>query len=150
MSQSISHILLHVIFSTKKREPLILPEIIEELHSYISAIARENDSQVYEIGGIEDHVHLLISLPRTLSVSKLVEEIKRGSSKWMKTKGSRYINFAWQRGYGVFSIGQSGYENLRQYIQKQKEHHQKFTFQEEYRNFLKKYCIAYDEKYVWD
>jgi REP element-mobilizing transposase RayT len=105
---------------------------------------------MHEIGGIEDHVHLLVSLPRTLPLSKLVEEIKKSSSKWIKTKGNLYSNFAWQSGYGAFSIGQSGYDDLRKYIQTQKEHHKKVTFQDEYRAFLKKYCIAYDEKYLWD
>ena len=129
---------------------MILPEITQELYSYIAGIARAQESQIHEIGGIEDHVHLLISLPRTRTVSKLIEEIKKGSSKWIKTKGSLYTNFAWQDGYGAFSIGQSTYENLRKYTQTQKDHHKSISFQDEYRTFLKKYCIAYDEKYLWD
>jgi putative transposase len=95
-------------------------------------------------------VHLLVSLPRTLPLSKLIEDIKKGSSKWIKTKGNLYADFAWQNGYGAFSIGQSTYEDLRKYIQTQKEHHKNISFQDEYRAFLKKYRIAYEEKYVWD
>ncbi|MDP1879693.1 MAG: IS200/IS605 family transposase [Parachlamydiaceae bacterium] len=150
MAQSLSNILIHIIFSTKNRQPMIFPEIMKELHSYMVGIAQACNAQVHEIGGIEDHVHLLISLPRILPISKLIEEIKKSSSKWVKTKGNSYIDFAWQNGYGAFSIGQSAYENLRKYIQTQKTHHQKISFQDEYRAFLKKYRISYDEKYVWD
>lgn len=114
----------------------------------MSAISRSYESQVHEIGGVEDHVHLLISLPRTMTLSKLVEEIKKGSSKWIKTQGKWYSNFAWQN--GAFSIGQSNYEALRSYIQNQKEHHKQITFQDEFRSFLTKYQIEFDEKYVWN
>jgi REP element-mobilizing transposase RayT len=150
MGQSLCSILIHVIFSTKKRQPTITPEIAQELYSYMAGIARTHDSHVHEIGGIEDHVHLLISLPRTLSLSKLIEEIKKGSSKWIKTKGNPYIDFGWQNGYGAFSIGQSAYEDLRKYIQTQKDHHKNISFQDEYRLFLRKYGVVYEEKYVWE
>ncbi|MFI5343638.1 MAG: IS200/IS605 family transposase [Chlamydiales bacterium] len=150
MSQSLANILVHIIFSTKKRQPMILPEVEGELHSYLAGIVRAQGSQCHEIGGVEDHVHLLISLPRTLALSRLIEEIKKGSSKWIKTKGNLFSDFSWQNGYGAFSIGQSSYEDLRKYIQNQRNKHKQITFQEEYRNFLKKYHIAYDEKYVWD
>jgi putative transposase len=150
MSQSLSNILIHIIFSTKNRESLIYPEIMEQLHSYLAGIAKSYGSFVHEIGGVEDHVHLLVTLPRTLTVSKLIEEIKKGSSKWVKTNGEQYANFAWQNGYGAFSIGQSVYDEVRNYIQKQKEHHEKVSFQDEYRAFLNKYRVHYDEKYMWD
>lgn len=129
---------------------MILPEVADELYSYIIGIAREEGSYIHEIGGVEDHLHLLMTLPRTLPLSKFVEDIKKGSSKWIKTKGSWYVDFAWQNGYGAFSIGQSAFEDLRRYIQTQKDHHKKISFQEEYRAFLNKYKISYDEKYVWD
>jgi REP element-mobilizing transposase RayT len=116
----------------------------------MSGIVRQHKSYVHEIGGMEDHVHLLLSLPRTLALSKLVEEVKKSSSKWIKTRGIDYRDFSWQNGYGAFSIGQSNMDALRLYIQNQHEHHKKMTFQEEYRSFLSKYCIAFDEKYVWD
>ncbi len=148
MSQSLSSILIHIIFSTKQRQSLILPEIERDLYSYIAGIIQSHNAQCHEIGGIEDHIHLLISLPRTLALSKLLEEVKKGSSKWIKTKG--HTHFAWQNGYGAFSIGQSAYENLRKYIQNQKNHHKNISFQDEYRKILKKYQVTYDEKYVWD
>lgn len=150
MAQSLANILIHIIFSTKNRQPLILTEITQELYPYMIGIAREHESLVHEIGGVEDHVHILASLPRTLSLSKLIEEIKKGSSKWIKTKGNLYNDFAWQKGYGAFSIGQSAYDSLRKYIRMQKDHHKKISFQDEYRAFLKRYQIEYDEKYVWD
>ena len=150
MAQSLANILIHIIFSTKKRQSMILPEIMPELYTYMTGIARVKKSEVHEIGGVEDHVHLLVSLPRTLPLSKLVEDVKKGSSKWIKTKGKPYTNFAWQNGYGAFSIGQSTYEDLRKYIQTQKDHHKNISFQDEYRAFLKKYRIVYDEKHVWD
>ena len=150
VSQSLSSVLIHIIFSTKMRLPLIQPEIMPDLYSYMAGIAKEQDSFVHEIGGVEDHVHLLVSLPRTLPLSKLVEEIKKGSSKWIKTKGNLYSNFAWQNGYGAFSIGRSTFDSLRKYIQNQKKHHQKVSFQDEYRSILNKYAIEFNEKYVWD
>ena len=150
MVQSVANILVHIIFSTKNRQPMISQEIMQELHSYMAGIAHAQDSKVHEIGGVEDHVHLLVSLPRTLQLSKLIENIKKGSSKWIKTKGHSYKGFSWQNGYGAFSIGQSAYENLRKYIKTQKDHHKTISFQDEYINFLQKYQISYDEKYLWD
>ena len=150
MPQSLSSILIHIIFSTKMRQKWIQPEVIKDLHSYMAGIMQSYDSYTHEIGGIDDHVHLLISLPRTLALCKLIEEVKKGSSKWVKTKGKFYEDFAWQKGYGAFSIGQSNYDALRKYIQNQQEHHREISFQDEYRNFLKKYRVDFDEKYVWD
>ena len=150
MSQSLSCMLVHIIFSTKMRRPLIQSGIRNDLHRYMVGIAQTLDSYVHEIGGVEDHIHLLISLPRTLTLSKLVEEVKKGSSKWVKTKGEAYKDFSWQKGYGAFSIGQSNFVALRKYIQNQAEHHKKISFQDEFRAFLKKYGVGYDEKYLWD
>jgi REP element-mobilizing transposase RayT len=150
MPQSLASILVHVVFSTKHRQPLIKPEIEEELFKYMSAICREYESPAIAINGTEDHVHMLISLSRKTALSDLIEEVKKSSSKWIKTKGTAYRKFYWQNGYGAFSIGQSGVEKLKRYIAKQKEHHQKQTFQDEYRAFLELYNIEYDERYVWD
>lgn len=150
MAQSLASILVHLVFSTKGRRLLIHPKVAPELYSYIAGIARQYDSIVYKIGGIEDHIHLLIALPRTLPLSKVVEEIKKSSSKWMKDRGEDYQDFAWQNGYGAFSIGQSNVDALCAYIQNQREHHQRISFQDEFRQFLKKYQIAFDEKYLWD
>jgi len=145
MPQSLANILVHVIFSTKNRAPLILPETEDELYPYVASICR-----AHAVGGTENHLHIACSLARTITVSRLIEEIKRSSSKWMKTKGARYRAFAWQNGYGAFSIGQSQLGSLKGYIARQKEHHRVKTFEEEFREFLKRYQIEYDDRYVWD
>ncbi len=150
MPQSLASILVHVVFSTKHRQSFIKPEIEEELLKYMAAICREYESPAIAINGTEDHVHMLISLSRKIALSDLIEEVKKSSSKWIKTKGTAYKNFYWQNGYGAFSIGQSNVETLKRYIAKQKDHHQQQTFQEEFRIFLKIYNIEYDERYVWD
>jgi REP element-mobilizing transposase RayT len=116
----------------------------------MAKIFREMKSPSLTIDGTRDHVHILFSLARVSKVSDLVEEVKTESSKWIKTKGRDFRNFHWQRGYGAFSIGQSNVAALKRYIQRQKQHHQHLTFQDEYRKFLKSYGIEYDERYVWD
>jgi putative transposase len=149
MAQSLSSILIHLVFSTKNREPFITPAIEPELHPYMAKIFRELKSPSLTIDGTSDHVHILFSLARVITVADLVEEVKTGTSKWIKTKGREFRNFHWQKGYGGFSIGQSNVATLKYYIQNQKRHHQRVTFQDEYRKFLKAYGIAYDERYVW-
>ena len=150
MSQSLSSVLIHLLFSTKNREPFITPEIELELHPYMAKIFREVKSPSLAINGTSDHIHALFSLGRVITIADLVEEVKTNTSKWVKTKGPEFRNFHWQRGYGAFSIGQSSVAALKRYIHNQKEHHQRLTFQEEYRKFLKAYGIEYDERYVWD
>ena len=150
MPQSLSSILIHMIFSTKNREPFITPAIETELHPYMAKIFRELKSPSLAIDGTSDHVHILFSLGRVIKVADLVEEVKTESSKWIKTKGQEFRNFHWQKGYGAFSIGQSNLTALKRYIRGQKQHHRRITFQDEYRKFLKTYGIDYDERYVWD
>ena len=150
MPQSLSAILIHLVFSTKNREPFITPAIETELHPYMAKIFRELKSPSLTIDGTSDHVHILFSLGRVIRVADLVEEVKTESSKWIKTKGREFRNFHWQRGYGAFSIGQSNVAALMRYIANQKQHHRRITFQDEYRKFLKSYGIEYDERYVWD
>ena len=150
MPQSLSSILIHLVFSTKNREPFITPAIEAELHPYMAKIFRELKSPSLTIDGSTDHVHILFSLARVTRVADLVEEVKIGSSKWIKTKGREFRNFHWQKGYGAFSIGQSNVAALKRYIHNQKYHHQRVTFQDEYRKFLKTCGIDYDESYVWD
>ena len=150
MPQSLSSILIHLAFSTKHREPYITPDIEPELQAYLAAVFRECHSPALTINGTENHVHALFALSRTTTVAELVEEIKKRSSKWAKTKGGLHQNFQWQAGYGAFSIGQSNVEALKRYIAEQKVHHRRKTFEEEYRGFLKKYGVDYDERYVWD
>ncbi len=150
MPQSLSKILLHIVFSTKNREPLIGKKQKNELYAYLSKIVNSNQSHAFLIGGMPDHVHVACSLGRTISVAKLIEEIKKSSSKWIKTKGGVYEHFSWQAGYGAFSLGMSQLPDLLDYIERQEEHHRFQTFQEEYLEFLEKYKIEYDPKYVWD
>ncbi len=150
MPQSLSSILTHLVFSTKRREPFITPAIETELHPYLATIFRALKSPSLCIDGTADHVHVLFSLARVITIADLVEEAKTESSKWIKTKGREFRNFHWQKGYGAFSIGQSNVASLKRYIRGQKQHHQRVSFQDEYRKFLKAYAIDYDERYVWD
>jgi putative transposase len=150
MPQSLSSILVHLIFSTKNREPFLTPEIETELHPYMATIFRGLNSPSLAINGNFDHVHVLFSLGRVIAVADLVQEVKTETSKWIKTKGDEFSNFYWQRGYGAFSVGQSNVPALKRYIRNQKQHHRRMTFQEEYRKFLKSYGIDYDERYLWD
>jgi len=150
MSQSLSKVLLHLVFSTKNRELWISAAIQPELHAYMAGACRAVGSEAYRVGGTEDHVHIACGLPRTLTMSKLLEEIKKSSSAWMKQQNGAQASFAWQAGYGVFSVGQSQLPALLDYIDNQKGHHSKRTFREEYLDFLKRYGVEYDEKYLWD
>jgi REP element-mobilizing transposase RayT len=149
MPQSLSKVLLHLVFSTKHREPFIGPVVRTRLHAYIVGILDHLKSSSIQTGGVEDHVHILCALHRTISQADLVEEVKKGSSKWMKAEGG-VPGFSWQAGYGAFSIGESQADAVVRYIRNQEEHHRKVTFQEEYRRFLERYKVAYDERYVWD
>jgi REP element-mobilizing transposase RayT len=149
MPQSLSKVLVHVIFSTKTRKPFITSEIRPRLHAYLVGVLDNLHSPSIQTGGVADHVHILCALHRTVSQASLIEEIKKSSSKWMKNDGG-VPDFSWQAGYGAFSIGGSQREALIRYIQKQEEHHHKETFQEEFRAFLERYQVKYDEKYVWD
>jgi putative transposase len=150
MPQSLSSILIHLVFATKNREPFITSEVEPELHAYLATVLRECDSPALLVGGTKDHVHILCALSRKASVADLVEEVKKRSSKWIKTKGTGFRTFQWQAGYGAFSIGQSNVEALKKYIAGQKEHHRRTTFEDEYRAFLVRYGVEFDERFVWD
>lgn len=150
MAQSLASVLVHLVFSTKHRQPLIRPDVEAELHAYLSTVLREMESPAIAINGTEDHVHILFRLGRKVALAEVVEELKKRSSKWIKTRGPAYADFYWQSGYEAFSIGESGVERLKEYIAGQKEHHRVKTFQEEFRAFLARYRIEYDERYVWD
>ena len=150
MPQSLSNILLHVIFSTKNRCPLLEKGIREQVHAFLAGAVRQCNCEAYRVGGVADHVHLAVQLSRTLSVADLVKEIKTASSKWVKTQEVALSDFSWQKGYGAFSLGISQKDALVRYIDHQEQHHQMQTFQEEYRLLLKNYGIDYDERYVWD
>ena len=150
MPQSLSHIIVHIIFSTKNREPFVDTEIEPSLHAYLATLCRNQGCHAYRVGGTRDHVHLGTTLARTIPVSGLIKHIKETSSAWAKTQGPGYRDFFWQRGYGAFSVSPTHLDELVAYISGQQEHHKKETFQEEFLKFLKKYGIDYDERYVWD
>jgi len=151
MPQSLARVLVHIVFSTKNRQPFLADrEIRHEMHAYLGGTCNELQCSVLTVGGAADHVHVLCALSRKLTIAKVVGDIKRGSSKWIKTEGRMLTKFAWQNGYGVFSVGQSEVERVRQYIEGQEDHHRKKTFQDEYRSFLKEFGVEYDERYVWD
>jgi len=150
MPQSLSKLLVHLVTSTKDRRPLLTPTICPELYAYIAAIIKACDCHAVKIGGVGDHIHILLALSKNYAVSKIVEEFKKSSSKWIKTKGTEFADFGWQNGYGAFSISQSHCNDVVRYIEMQDEHHRKMTFQEEYREFLQKYQISFDERYVWE
>ncbi len=142
---------IHYIFSTKNRRSFITPELEERLWPYMGGIARQHKMRALAIGGTENHVHLLISLPSTLSIAKAIQLIKGGSSTWVSETFPEHKDFEWQEGYGAFSVSISHIDNTIAYIhdQNQKEHHKTQTFQEEYLAFLKKHGISYDERFVW-
>ena len=151
MPQSLAKILVHTVFSTKDRRPFLRDKTLrEELHRYLGGILTNLDCQPIIVGGVEDHVHILSALSRTCEAAEMVKEVKRGSSLWLKTKSPDLQDFAWQNGYGIFSIGFSQVETVRNYIAGQEEHHRKVSFQDELREFLKRYEIQFDERYVWD
>jgi REP element-mobilizing transposase RayT len=150
MPQSLSRVLVHLVFSTKNRAPLLTDEIRAELHPYLSVLLNDNDCPSLQVGGVDDHVHLLFGLSRTLAIAEIVEILKVASSKWIKTKSGQLAEFHWQHGYGAFSIGQSQATRVVRYIQNQPEHHRRISFQDEFRGLLERYQIAFDERYVWD
>ena len=148
MPQTLSFNLVHIIFSTRNRLPMIGDEIAGELHAYLAGTARKLDCECFRAGGVRDHVHLAMRLTPTRMGARAVSEIKTASSVWMKGRGIE--NFAWQRGYGLFSVGPSNLGALIHYIDGQEPHHSKRSFQDEMRVFFEKYHVAFDERYVWD
>ncbi len=150
MPQSLSQVILHIVFSTKERRPWLDPEIRPRMHGYLATVCRDCECQAYRVGGTADHVHIAARLARTVSQAELLEKIKKTSSTWIKRQGNRYAGFFWQGGYGDFSIGWSQLEELVRYIDHQEQHHRTQTFQEEYRSLLDKYHVEFDERYVWD
>jgi REP element-mobilizing transposase RayT len=151
MSQSLSRVLIHIIFSTKNRFAFLTDEELRKrMHAYLAQIFKEQDSKAIEIGGTEDHVHVLCLLSRKYSISELIKLAKTNSSSWAKTLGGRCGKFSWQSGYGAFSIHESQIESVQTYIQRQIEHHRRKTFQEEYLEILREYRMPYDERYLWD
>jgi REP element-mobilizing transposase RayT len=151
MPQSLSKIYLHLVFSTKNRTPFLQDkDLRDRMHAYLAGICRNLECPSIRIGGVEDHVHILCYLSRTVAVADLVRELKRDSSKWIKEQSADLAEFHWQDGYGAFSISPSHVEQLTTYIVNQAEHHGAESYQDEFRRLLNKYGIEYDERYVWD
>ena len=150
MAHSFANVLVHVIFGTKDRRPSILPEIRPLLFAYMGGVLAEAGAAPLIINGTSDHAHALFGLPWTLAVADLLRVLKTNSSRWLHEEFPRAGDFAWQSGYGAFSVSQSNRAEVQKYIADQEEHHKHVSFQEEFLAFLKRHGIAYDERYVWD
>lgn len=150
MPQSLSKVYAHIAFSTKERRPLITDGVKARLWTYLGGICKSQECNPVQIGGHHDHVHVLCMLSRKITQSALIENLKKSSSRWMKTLGAEFSDFYWQDGYGIFSINPTQTDAVVDYIKNQAEHHKTRSFQDEFRAFLKKYGVEYDEKYVWD
>ena len=150
MPQSLSYVLVHLVFSTKGRRPTLVDAIRGEMHTYLASLLNGSDNTCVRVGGVADHVHIALYLARTDSMSKVVERLKVASAKWIKTKGPEFAGFGWQRGYAAFSVGLSDRLALVRYIDAQAVHHQRRDFQAEMRAMFAKYDVAFDEKFCWD
>jgi putative transposase len=150
MANTYTSLYYHIVFSTKNRIKHINPEIEECVWEYIGGIARENKIIALQVGGAEDHIHMLVKASPALAPSKIAQLIKGGSSLWIHTEFPELRDFAWQDGYGAFTVSKSAVLDVQRYIQNQREHHRKMSFQEEYLEFLKKHGVDYDERYLWD
>ena len=148
MSQSLSRVLIHMVFSTKNREPYIVPDLRERTFTYLGGTLVALNCPPILVGGMSDHIHLLFVLAKTLAVSKVVEEVKKESSKWAKQ--NVHPAFYWQSGYGAFSVSPSNEEAVRAYIANQEDHHRTQSFQDEFRELLRRHEVQWDEQYVWD
>ena len=150
MPQSLARLPIHLVFSTKHRQRVITDALREPLHAYMATVLENIGCHAHLINSVEDHVRILFELARTVAVSQVVEEVKKASSKWLKTQGAALGGFAWQAGYGAFAVSESNVAAVRHYIADQREHHRAKTFEEEYRAFLARHHVAFDERYVWD
>lgn len=150
MPQSLSKVYVHVTFSTKHRKNLIDDDISEPLYAYPGGICKGMGCNPIKVGGHKNHVHILCILSRKVAQMTLLEEVKKRSSAWIKKKAGKYQNFYWQDGYGIFSVNPTGIGIVENYIVNQEEHHSNKSFEDEFRAFLKKYNVDYDERYVWD
>jgi REP element-mobilizing transposase RayT len=150
MPQSLARVHIHLIFSTKNRRPLIEARVGNDLHRYMARVLHEAGCMAVLINSVPDHVHVLFELGRLRSVGGTVELVKKRSSKWIKTQGPAFAAFAWQTGYGAFAVSESNLTAVRRYVAGQAEHHRRRSFQDEYRLFLKRHGVAFDERYMWD
>ena len=149
MAQTLTRLLVHVVFSTKDRRKLIVPTVEADLHSYLGGICRKRESPALAIGETENHVHLLISLSKNIALSDLMMGVKKDSSKWIKEKGEEFREFYWQDGYGAFSVGESQVGAVTEYIRGQKDRHKTQTFEDELVALARRYGVAFDPRYLW-
>lgn len=150
MASTLTNLLYHIVFSTKRREPIITAPIRSDLYAYMGGIVRGEGGVLLEIGGMPDHVHLVTRFKSEPSVATMLKMIKSKSSQWLNDKPNRPGRFQWQTGYGAFTVSVSQLDNVRDYVQNQEQHHRRKTFQDEFRKLLEKHGIEYDERYVWD
>jgi putative transposase len=150
MPQSLSRVVVHLVFSTKHRAPVLVPAIRGELHAFFGSMLGDIGCPAIQCGGVEDHVHLLFAQSRTKSIAEIVEELKTTSCHWLKRRSEELSEFRWQAGYGVFSVCHSQLDAAIRYVERQEEHHRHKSFQDEFRAFLKLHGIEFDERYVWD
>jgi len=150
MPQSISRVYVHLIFSTKHRQRWLDDSVRPKVHAYLAVVARDMGCPYVVVGGVEDHVHMLMDIGKQALPINIVAKVKKASSKYIKTFGNEYSNFYWQAGYGMFSVGPTHLKDVRQYVENQVEHHKRVTFNDEFRTFLNRYEIDFDERYVWD
>jgi putative transposase len=150
MGQSLSKLYIHLIFSTRGREPLLLGALRSRMHAYFAGVLNNHDCPAIRVGGTADHVHALFRLSKSRALAEVVEEVKTSSSRWIKTQARELGGFHWQNGYGGFSVSPDELTEVAKYIDQQERHHRSLSFQEEYRRFLKRYEIEYEERYVWD
>ena len=150
MPQSLARLHVHLVFSTKQRIPWITDEVRDPLHRYMAVVLADLGCPAVLVNSVDDHVHVLFELGRTVAVSKAVEAAKASSSKWIKTQGPDFATFAWQAGYGAFAVSESNVLAVRDYVADQRAHHAKRSFQDEFRVLLERHGLAFDERYVWD
>ena len=150
MPQSLAQLYIHLVFSTKHREPWLAPTLRTKIHPYMAEVSNNFGFPALEVGGVADHVHILARQSRTKTVAQWVEEIKTTSNKWIKGLDNDHAGFAWQEGYAAFSLSPSHVEAVRQYVKNQEEHHRGVSFQDEVRTLFQKYGVAWNEEYVWD
>lgn len=150
MPQSLTKIIVHIVFATKNRIPFIYREVRPALFAYLAEVVRNLGCECYRAGGVADHVHLAVRLSPMITIAKLVQELKSSSSKWLKTQSPSLSDFAWQRGYSAFSVRDSGLKTVIRYIENQETHHRRRSFKDEHRETLQRERMAFDERYVWD
>ena len=150
MANTYTKLLYHLVFSTKRREPLITSDFQKDLYSYMAGIAQREGAKAFEIGGMPDHIHLVIQTGTEPSLAQIAKVVKAKSSKWLNERVNKRGYFAWQTGYGAFTVSESQFARVRTYVRRQEQHHRRLSYQDEFRGLLIKHGIEFDERYLWD